>query len=584
MDAILVQLSSNYLHYNVSEKEPQLGQYYIADWAARQGFEVRIKHYESALPVVKDLTKLLESHACKVVGFYVDSENIWALRRIIPEIKHLLPIIKIVIGGPQVTGDPELALKRVISADVAIIGEGEVPFSKLLSCNFTYDELNTINGIVFKQGDKYINTGNTDREINIDQYSYPKRELYSLDSGLSYKSLITGRGCVGKCAFCFEGSKTHNRLRFRSIDSVKEEFSYLVELSGSNSYISFLDDTFIIDPERTINICNWLIQKYQGNVKWFCEARADILLKNKHLIPLMKKAGLIRVQLGGESGCQSILDAYKKGVTTRQIEEVVSLLYEVGIPSVYINFIIGGAFETVDTFNQTLNFAISLMNKAPGCVEVGSSLFTPYVGSPMRMHPDSYGIKIIDSESVRGQDGHIPAVETNELSEYKILQMKTYFDNEIDKQYDILLKILPKEVIMLHYKLDLDYNATTMWYQRINANEKYKNYFGAICSNKYSPFSEVCPNMKDVSIPHRTLQPISDGASYYYKSNSNEYVCFPPLEEKVFMLSAGKLSYGEIREILLTHGLLDPNKADNFLDDFYSKFDNEYYFVWKTLF
>ena len=119
-----------------------------------------------------------------------------------------------------------------------IIGEGEVPFSQLLSCDFTYDQLKTISGIVFRQGDKYIKTRNTEREINIDQYSYPKRELYSLDSGLSYKSLITGRGCVGKCAFCFEGSKTHNRLRFRSIESVKEEFSYLVDMSGSKSYIS----------------------------------------------------------------------------------------------------------------------------------------------------------------------------------------------------------------------------------------------------------------------------------------------------------------------------------------------------------
>lgn len=581
MDALLVQILGNYLHYSVDNHEPQLGQYYIADWAAKQGYDVKIKIYESSLPIIKDLLHILNHYHCKVIGFYVDSENLWILRRVIPEIKDREPQIKIIIGGPQVTGDPELTLKRVISADIAIMGEGEFSFSEILASNYDFEKLSKINNIIFHHNGKYIKTQPRQGIVNVDLYGFPKRELYSLDPNLKYTTLITGRGCVGRCAFCFEGSKTYNHVRFRNIESVKEEFEYLVNLSNSTKYISFLDDTFIINPHRTKNICDWLITKYCGTVKWFCEARADILSKNVHLIPLMKKAGLIRVQLGGESGCQTILDAYNKNISLRQVEYVVKRLYHAQIPSIFINFIIGGAFETIATFQQTLLFAKQLMKIAPGCVEVGSSLFTPYVGSPMKNHPDQYGIEIIDGEIVRGQDGQIPFVVTKELSEYKIMQLKTLFDNEIENYYKELMPTLSREVIMMHFKLDLQYKATTTWHQQIASNEKLRNYYEAICSNRFVAFCDVNIDEKNVAIPHRTLQPISDGEFYFYKSNLGEFVKFSRIEEQIFMLSSGKLTFGEINNILQHHELVNQDNVDEVLNEIYSKFDKENLIVWK---
>jgi radical SAM superfamily enzyme YgiQ (UPF0313 family) len=583
-DALLVQVSANYLHYGVRSNEPQLGLFYIAEWAYKNGFDVKIKMFSFSEPILQDLVSLLNDLQCRFLGFYVDNENIWALRRLIPEIKQTIPSIKIVVGGPQVTGNAEFALHRLIMADYAIVGEGEIAFSELLSIKeFNYDSLIKIHGLVFYENEKYVHAPPRKMVSDLDMYGYPKRERFLLDKDITFYSLITGRGCIGQCTFCYEGSKTHNSLRLRSVESCVEEFDYLVK-NLNNKYIAFSDDTFILYPERTRKFCEILISKYHGEIKWFCEARADILLKNIDLLPLMKEAGLVRVQLGGESGSQSILDFYKKGIKKEQLESVVDHLYNVGMSSVYINFIIGGAFETLDTFNQTLDFAISLMDRAIGCVEIGSSIFAPSVGSPMYNNPEQYGIKIIDKELVRGLDGHIPFVETNDLNQYKVLQLKTIFDDEIDKNYFKSLPLLSEEIIMMHYQLDAKYGTKTKWYQKANTIERYKNYFEPIVYSGFKSIKQLSLEKLPNSIPFRTTHPISDGSAYYRKNNAEELVRNTKDEEQILLLSAGKLTYGEIRQLLLNGNFYSVENIDKKLIDIYNTLDKEYNVVWKNTF
>ena len=352
-DALLVQISTSYIHLPLRSNEPQLGQYYIAEFAQRNGFNIKVKKYSSNEPILDHLVDTLKEHGCNVVGFYVDSENIWTIRRITLLLKDLVPKVNIVVGGPQVTSDPQMSFKRIPNTDYAIVGEGEVPFTELLMYLKGDKELCQIKGLYYIDKDsKLCYTGSQPLTRSLDEYPFPRREKYALDPNLLFDQISTGRGCIGKCAFCFEGTKKENRLRQRSVKSVIEEIDYVIANLKSTHYISFLDDTFIINPERTRIICNHLIDKYNGKIGWFCEARVDILVKNIDLLPLMKKAGLIRVQLGGESGVQRILDLYNKNMQINDLVRVVKAIYEAGIPSTYINFIVGGAKETLETFND----------------------------------------------------------------------------------------------------------------------------------------------------------------------------------------------------------------------------------------
>ena len=587
-DALLVQLSANpYFDMLSSYSIGQLGLYYLAEYADRFGYVAKVKYYNSFDNVSELLPDIIKKTSCRILGFYVDSENIWALRPLIPILHQKCPNTIITVGGPQVTGDPFGTMQLIPNVTCGVIGEGEVPFLKLLQLkSFSDDDLSTINGLIYNNsGGKLIVTTPQKQNLLIDEYGYPRREKYCLDPDrITFSQLITGRGCMGRCAFCYEGGKKHTNLRIRIIDSCLEEIDYLVETYGVK-YINIVDDTFILNRKRTEEFCNRMIDKYQGRIKWYCEARADILSKNIDILPLLKQAGLVKIQLGGESGCQEILDAYKKGVTIEQLEFVTQKIVEAGIPYVYANFIIGGAFETESTFDRTLNFAKKLMRIAPGHVEVSSSVFTPTPGSPMYNNPDEYGLKIIDKRCIRGASCSFVFAETEHLNQYKIWQLRNKFNNEIEREYSLLLENISYEQLRSIFHLSTKFSIDTPWSNLLKSKAHYRNYFEPLVRGGFYSFSEISIDDIFSAIPLRTTHLSSDGVAFYRIKRSGEYVKNNNLENALITLSAGKLTFQDILNMIKSNPAFT-TEGVNILDEclsVYKGFEREFSVIWKKI-
>lgn len=587
-DALLVQLSANpYFDMLSSYSIGQLGLYYLAEYADRFGYVAKVKYYNSFDNVSELLPDIIKKTSCRILGFYVDSENIWALRPLIPILHQKCPNTIITVGGPQVTGDPFGTMQLIPNVTCGVIGEGEVPFLKLLQLkSFSDDDLSTINGLIYNNsGGKLIVTTPQKQNLLIDEYGYPRREKYCLDPDrITFSQLITGRGCMGRCAFCYEGGKEHTNLRIRIIDSCLEEIDYLVETYGVK-YINIVDDTFILNRKRTEEFCNRMIDKYQGRIKWYCEARADILSKNIDILPLLKQAGLVKIQLGGESGCQEILDAYKKGVTIEQLEFVTQKIVEAGIPYVYANFIIGGAFETESTFDRTLNFAKKLMRIAPGHVEVSSSVFTPTPGSPMYNNPDEYGLKIIDKRCIRGASCSFVFAETEQLNQYKIWQLRNKFNNEIEREYSLLLENISYEQLRSIFHLSTKFSIDTPWSNLLKSKAHYRNYFEPLVRGGFYSFSEISIDDIFSAIPLRTTHLSSDGVAFYRIKRSGEYVKNNNLENALITLSAGKLTFQDILNMIKSNPAFT-TEGVNILDEclsVYKGFEREFSVIWKKI-
>ena len=587
-DALLVQLSANpYFDMLSSYSIGQLGLYYLAEYADRFGYVAKVKYYNSFDDVSKLLPEIIEKTSCRILGFYVDSENIWALRNLIPILHQRCPNTIITLGGPQVTGDPFGTMQLISNVTCGVIGEGEVPFLKLLQLkSFSDDDLSTINGLIYNNSaGKLIVTTPQKQNLLIDEYGYPKREKYCLDPDrITFSQLITGRGCMGRCAFCYEGGKEHTNLRVRDINSCLEEIDYLVETYGVK-YINIVDDTFILNRKRTEEFCNRMIDKYQGQIKWYCEARADILSKNIDILPLLKQSGLVKIQLGGESGCQEILDAYKKGVTIEQLEFVTQKIVEAGIPYVYANFIIGGAFETESTFDRTLDFAKKLMHIAPGHVEVSSSVFTPTPGSPMYNNPDEYGLKIIDKRCIRGASCSFVFAETEHLNQYKIWQLRNKFNNEIEREYSLLLENISYEQLRSIFYLSTKFSIDTPWSNLLKSKAHYRNYFEPLVRGGFYSFSEISIDDISSAIPLRTTHLSSDGVAFYRIKRSGEYVKNNNLENALITLSAGKLTFQDIFNMIKSNPAFT-TEGVNILDEclsIYKDFEREFSVIWKKI-
>jgi radical SAM superfamily enzyme YgiQ (UPF0313 family) len=585
MDALLIQLSANpYFDVATSYCVGQLGLYYLAGYADKAGYNVKVKFYNSFDNVSESLPELINKCGCRIVGFYVDYENIWAIRRLTPSLKKAYPNLHIILGGPQVTVEPSTTLQLVPHVTCGVIGEGELPFLKLIrSKSLNEDTLETINSIIyFDTTDNVLKrTKPLPQKQPIDEYGFPRREKYCLDPGrVTFSQLITGRGCMGKCAFCFEGGQEHSNLRVRNINSCLDEVDYLVETFGVK-YINFVDDTFILNRTRTEEFCNKMIDKYDGKIKWYCEARADILSKNIDILPLLKRAGLIKIQLGGESGCQEILDAYNKGVKIEEIELVTKQIAEAGITYMYINFIIGGAFETETTFNKTLNFAKKLMRMDPGHVEVNSSVYTPTPGSPMYKQPDAFGLKIIDKRIVRGASCSFVFAETKELNQYKIWQLRNRFKNEINHEYSTLIDTIPRKQLSEIVDLYVNYKVETPWSEIVKTKANYRNYFEPVARGGFCGFRDIPKDKLFDATPFRTTRLSSDGVAFYRTSKSGENIKNSDLENALITLSAGKLTFKDIMNIIKSSNLSDMEDALNQVFNVYNNFDDDLSVIWK---
>jgi len=132
---------------------------------------------------------------------------------------------------------------------------------------------------------------------------------------------------------------------------------------GFVKHVRFTDDNFTANKTRIKAVLEMMIKEKFG-FTWSSFARASALTPD--LVELMKRSGCEFVDLGLESGSQTILDNMDKRLKKEQSLAAIRMLNDYGIIS-RGSFIIGYPGETSDTFSETTRMATS---KCPTCGRV----------------------------------------------------------------------------------------------------------------------------------------------------------------------------------------------------------------------
>ena len=273
-------------------------------------------------------------------------------------IKTVLPNVKIVAGGPQLTAYPKESLLEE-SIDFGIYGEGELSTLDVVKAIERGSELNDVKGSIYKKDGQVIINPPREEIDNLDSLPFPAIDLlpYRYYSALSVRSpfftMVTSRGCPYKCGFCHQGYL--GRYRARSVENVINEMELLVNKYGVKEIITF-DETFCIDKERALKICG-MINKKKLRFGWDIRTRIDLI--DKDLLQALKGAGCSRLHLGIESGDQDTLDRMKKNITISDIIDKVNLAKNAGLEARGY-FMLGYPGETRKNMLKTINFARSL--------------------------------------------------------------------------------------------------------------------------------------------------------------------------------------------------------------------------------
>ena len=131
---------------------------------------------------------------------------------------------------------------------------------------------------------------------------------------------------------------------------------------------------FVVYPKLVKEICQAMIDR-KIDIKWMACGRVNLM--TPEMLRMMKDAGCIRIFYGIESGDQKILDRVKKKTSLDQILETIRMTQRYEIPCV-TSFILGLPGETIESMENTINFAVKLNADYATC-----SLATPYPGTEL---------------------------------------------------------------------------------------------------------------------------------------------------------------------------------------------------------
>ena len=161
------------------------------------------------------------------------------------------------------------------------------------------------------------------------------------------------RGCPFTCRFCSQW-KFWRKYRTRDPKKFVGEIEVLVREHQVGFFI-LADEEPTINRKKFIALCEELIARNLP-VKWGINTRVTDILRDRDLLPLYRRAGLVHVSLGTEAAAQLKLDRFRKETTIEENKLAIRLIKEAGMVA-EAQFIMGLENETKETIEETYRLA-----------------------------------------------------------------------------------------------------------------------------------------------------------------------------------------------------------------------------------
>ena len=273
-------------------------------------------------------------------------------------IRQLSPSTKILIGGLGANvirgqwGMPwyQLAYESGL-VDAVVVGEAEHEIVNVIKENKT--------GIIHAKQLTALDL-NSIPMPDFNDYDLSNYK-FEIDDGMAIP-ITASKGCVRDCTFCDVGKHWPN-FYSRSGETVADEIIKFHNLYGFK-YYRFTDSLINGNVKEFRAMNNKLAIKLPDTIKY----RGQFICRPKNQMPiddfkLMAKAGAYRVQIGIESGSESVRHHMRKKFSNSDIEYTAYSLHENNIRQSWFIFV-GYPTETLQDFNDTMDMIEKYKNLA----------------------------------------------------------------------------------------------------------------------------------------------------------------------------------------------------------------------------
>ena len=382
---------------------------YLAAVAEKAGAEAKIVDYSQGGNFEADLREFQPDYLLVNVAtptFKTDIEALTIAKEICPN------IVTIAKGAAFMTLAQDV-MYYVKDLDFIIYGEPEETLRELIIGVAPYRVL----GLYYRDDIRVKFSGARPFNDNLDALPFPARHLVDNnlyrrpDTGEVQAVIKVSRGCPYHCFFCLATPVSGNKVRKRSPQNIVEEIKECVEKYNIRNFL-FWSDIFNIDKHWVMELCQHIIDSGL-DIVWSANTRADTA--DEEMAEMMYKAGCRLVSIGVESGSQEMLDHIGKNITLDDVRITVKIFKKFGI-RIYNYFVIGLPWETEDTIEDTIDFAI----------ELDSDFISFYTATPLpgtKFYEYAKENNLIDSNTSFKNAYYYPAVRTHYLTKDQVFEL-----------------------------------------------------------------------------------------------------------------------------------------------------------------
>jgi radical SAM superfamily enzyme YgiQ (UPF0313 family) len=336
---------------------PPLGLMYLASSARAllPGIDLKIVESSLSCPDDERFVRILKEFQPDVVGlrsiaFFL--EELQRVARLVRENSNAT----LIVGGPIVKAYKQRLFDEVPELEIAVQGEGEQVFVELLSGRAP----ETISGVLFRGPNGVVENPGQREAVEIDSFPIPAYDLIDNDQyagQLSYAYnhrrqgvLLTSRGCVYHCTYCFSHWQG---IRLRSAANI---FAELVELHDRHGIRDFyvVDDIFNVDLKRSMDLFDMILSAGLKLRLYFVNGlRADIT--SEQFVDRAIEAGAVWFTYAVESAAEEIQLLVRKHLNLEKAKKIIAYTQSQDV-AVNISTMYGFPTETRAMAQRTLDF------------------------------------------------------------------------------------------------------------------------------------------------------------------------------------------------------------------------------------
>jgi anaerobic magnesium-protoporphyrin IX monomethyl ester cyclase len=323
-------------------------------------------------------------------------------------IKEMYPNATTIFGGVVAT-----PLKHKVAAhpsvDYVVWERGEYALPALLEALELRTDLSRIGNLAFKTQDGAVFTSNYEYPaMPLEELPFPKVDLFPPSAGrdIRYIRQVYALGCPYKCSFCTIQTIGRKPSYF-PIERVIAEIRAYRRHYGEHHNIYFGDETFTVNAERTLAICDALAA--EGNIGYDCQTRLNVV-NDDRVLQALKRSGCRWLEIGLETADQESQNLFKQRVKIGSTRDALARLRDAGIP--VCSFMVNGfPNQSLDDMRYSVDWVCSLISD--GLLQA-SYLFglVPYPGSALYDAAEKNGLKLRHHDYRYYHEDMLPVFDT----------------------------------------------------------------------------------------------------------------------------------------------------------------------------